>query len=70
MTEKNIFPVYKIPISRDSRFGSSFLDQISEWIGDNLEPDEVFTIDQLRDWAKENGYVLAYEVTRKMAVKW
>ena len=54
----------------EARFGEAFTDQMVEWCGDNLEPEDVFTIDQLREWAREDGWVPAAEVTRKLAVRY
>jgi len=41
----------------DKKFGAEFLDQIVEWISDNLEPEDVFSAEQLQEWARDNGYV-------------
>ena len=38
-------------------FGWNFFDQIVEWIGDNLEPEDVFDEKALSAWAEFNGYV-------------
>lgn len=35
---------------------ASFLSEALDWIRDNLTPEEVFTEDQLQDWATSNGY--------------
>lgn len=32
------------------------LDEAVDWIKGNLTPEEVFTEDQLRWWAEENGF--------------
>ena len=41
----------------EERFGHFFFDDIAEWMADNLEPEEVYTEEQLREWALENGYI-------------
>lgn len=33
------------------------LDYAVEWIGDNLEPEEVFSESSLEEWALNNGFV-------------
>ena len=42
-------------------FGDDFLDDILDWVNGNLEPEEVFEVSTLEEWAKEwaenNGYV-------------
>ena len=43
-------------IEQDKRFGGIFLDNIVEWVGDNFDPEEVFSEEQLELWAKEQGY--------------
>ena len=42
----------------DVNFGSEFLDQITEWIAANLEPEDVFSAEELQQWAEDNGYVV------------
>ena len=41
--------------------GRALLDEIIDWISEHLEPDDVFTEEQLedwaRDWAKRNGFI-------------
>ena len=39
------------------RFGDKFLDDIIYWIGNQLEPQEVFSNKKLSDWAEMNGYI-------------
>ena len=34
------------------------LENSIEWIASNLNPEDVFSKDDLSDWAIENGYVL------------
>lgn len=36
---------------------SYLLDRAGDWISNNLDPDDVFTTEQLTDWAKSNGFV-------------
>jgi hypothetical protein len=36
---------------------SSSLDYATDWIGRNLEPDDIFSATQLERWAESNGYV-------------
>lgn len=38
-----------------SVFGE-ILNAISDWMVDNLAPEDVFTAEQLEDWAEENGF--------------
>lgn len=38
-------------------FDASTLDAITEWIEKNLDPEDVFTDEQLEKWATDNGYV-------------
>jgi len=45
-------------------FGQAFLDDIVEWVAQNLEPDEIYTgahkmtlESWAREWAEENSYV-------------
>lgn len=38
------------------KMSSSTLDNAIQWMQDNLEPDDVFTEKQLKDWADRNGY--------------
>jgi len=39
------------------QFGNRFLDNIIDWIKNNLMPEDVFSKNALADWARENGYV-------------
>ena len=41
----------------DKKFGGAFLDQIRDWIAENLKPEEVFSYAQLQEWAEANGFV-------------
>jgi hypothetical protein len=43
-----------ISIQEDNRFGADFLEKICDWLNENLEPDKVFPIDNLKDWIKKN----------------
>jgi len=43
---------------RDIIIGEHVLDDVIIYIADNLEPDDVFTVSQLEDWAFENGFTL------------
>jgi hypothetical protein len=36
--------------------GEHFLDGVVEWIGDNLDPDDVFRGHKLDEWAYDNGF--------------
>jgi hypothetical protein len=38
------------------KMSHSALDNAINWIGDNLDPDQVFSEEKLRDWAESNGY--------------
>ena len=35
------------------------LDNAIEWFRDNLNPEDVFSNDQLSSWAEKNGYEIA-----------
>ena len=43
-------------IAEDKSFGTDFLENIIDWIRSNLEPEDVFSDSQLRDWALNNGF--------------
>ena len=38
-------------------FGIKFLDDIIDWIGKNLDPEDVFREKLLKEWAESNGYI-------------
>ena len=38
-------------------FGYEFAERILEWVGLYLSPEEVFSLEQLSDWAEQNGYI-------------
>lgn len=42
---------------RDAMVDTDLLDKAIEWIGENLEPTDVFSKEQLETWAENNGYV-------------
>jgi hypothetical protein len=39
-------------------FSSALNDDSVSWIQNNLEPDDVFSAEQLETWAENNGYKL------------
>lgn len=39
------------------KMSSSSLDNAISWIQDNLDPDDVFTKEQLIEWAENNGFI-------------
>ena len=46
----------------DREFSSAFdfgnlLEQAAEYIAENFPPEDVYTVNQLRDWALDNGFV-------------
>ncbi len=43
-------------------FGREMLEQVLEWIGQNMEPGEVFDENILRQWAEDNGWLKASEL--------
>ena len=45
---------------RDTLIPSNILEDAIQWIQDNMEPEDVFTKDQLNDWATENNYKQDY----------
>ena len=40
----------------DATVSGQLLDEIVEWIGDNLCPDDVFSEELLDQWAEDNDY--------------
>ena len=38
-------------------FGLTFLDNIIEWVRDNYAPEDIYSEDELREWAFDNGFV-------------
>ncbi len=48
--------------SQDASFlseviSNTLLEEAIDWIRSNMEPDEVFEEDELREWAQNNGFV-------------
>lgn len=44
-------------VSNDyKKFGTDMLDEFIRWINTNLHPEDVFDVNELDDWATENGY--------------
>jgi hypothetical protein len=43
-------------------FGREMLDQLLDWIVENMEPDEVFDDQTLRQWAEDHGWLKASEL--------
>lgn len=41
---------------QDQRFGIDFLETITDWIAQHMEPSQVFDDKKLREWALENGF--------------
>ena len=41
----------------DNAFGREFLDQITSWIGSNMEPADIFEEKKLEEWATDNGFI-------------
>lgn len=39
------------------KMSNTSLDNAIEFIGDNLDPDDVFTTKKLEAWAENNGYI-------------
>ena len=39
------------------KFGRDFYQGVLEWVKDNLEPYDVFTAEQLEEWAELSGYI-------------
>ena len=33
------------------------LEEAIEWIANNLSPEDVFSVEQLSDWATDNGFI-------------
>jgi hypothetical protein len=42
--------------------GEGCLESAMTWIGQNKEPEDVFSEDALERWARQNGFVLESEV--------
>tara|TARA_R110000824_G_scaffold526_1_gene3308 strand:+ start:1088 stop:1261 length:174 start_codon:yes stop_codon:yes gene_type:complete len=40
----------------NSVIGSSLLEEAIQWIQSNMGPEDVFSEDDLADWAESNGY--------------
>ena len=40
--------------TQDQKFGSAFLEEILNWIAENLDPEEVFGVEPLREWTATN----------------
>jgi len=40
---------------KDAMIDNDLLEKAIEWIGNHIEPDEVFSEDQLEKWAHDNG---------------
>ena len=54
----------KLPESLKTQFiketiPENLLEEMVEWIGDNLAPDDVFPDTVLEEWAEDAGYVVA-----------
>lgn len=43
-------------ISAELSVSTSAIDTAINWIGHNLEPDDVFDVKDLQAWAESNGY--------------
>lgn len=43
----------------------NFLDDSLDWIRDNLDPEDVFTEDQLGDWAIRHDYISPFTISPK-----
>lgn len=41
---------------RDELIANDLLEQAIDWIKNNMEPEEVFTEQQLEKWAENNNY--------------
>lgn len=37
--------------------GADLLDRVVEYINDNLRPEDIFSDEELGEWATDNGYV-------------
>jgi hypothetical protein len=42
----------------DAVFGAFFLDGILDFVAENFQPEDIFPIDVLEDWAEDAGYVV------------
>jgi hypothetical protein len=40
--------------TQDHTFGAAFLEEILNWIAENLDPEEVFGVEPLREWTATN----------------
>lgn len=43
-------------LAEDKEFGSYFLDKIVEWIVSNMNPEDVFSYSELKEWALDNDF--------------
>ncbi len=50
------------------RFGEHFIQEIVQWIGFELEPEDVFEPRKLQEWAEANGYMPTESVLLSVAL--
>lgn len=43
-------------IQQQKQISYNLFEEILDWIAANLDPDDMFTVDQLEDWAESNGW--------------
>jgi hypothetical protein len=43
-------------VNKSLIFDKGTLDSITNWVESNLDPEDVFTTEQLEQWATDNGY--------------
>lgn len=41
-----------------NRFGDELVEHTTDWIQENLDPIDVFSEEQLIQWAEKNGFIL------------
>ena len=41
----------------DELFHPAILEDVIDWINNNLSPDDVFDLEELKDWAINNGFI-------------
>ena len=51
---------------QERRFGSEFVDQVIQWVGENCDIEDVFKTLELEQWAKDNGFVKVADLPQEV----